>query len=74
MDNENNINQNPLSYKELIYFKEEVYHSLKELEKKMNEKTIELIQSFTQKIETNQKNIEKFKNETNIFLTKEEFK
>ena len=74
MDNETNLNTNHLSYKELIYFKEEVYHSLKDLEKKIHEKTIELIQSCTEKIETNKKNIEKFKNETNIFLTKEEFK
>ena len=74
MDNENHMNPNLLSYKELIYFKEEIYRSLKDLEKKINEKTIELIQSFTEKIEANQKNIEKFKKETNIFLTKEEFK
>ena len=38
MDNEENLNQNTLSYKELIYFKEEIYHSLKELEKKTNRK------------------------------------
>ena len=38
MDNEENLNQNTLSYKELIYFKEEIYHSLKELEKKIIEK------------------------------------
>ena len=34
MDNENKINPNPLSYKELIYFKKEVYHFIKKIPKK----------------------------------------
>ena len=73
MDNEENLNQNTLSYKELIYFKEEIYHSLKELEKKIIEKLNDQIQFFNEKTEEVDKKLGEYKTQTKIYLTKEEF-
>ena len=42
MDEQNkSIKTETVSYKELIYFKEEIFHSLKQFEKKVMEKTKE---------------------------------
>jgi glucan-binding YG repeat protein len=62
-----------LSFKELLYFKEEIFHTLKEFEKKISEKTKESLVQFNTKIEETNLLINKYKNETNIFLTKEDF-
>ena len=62
-----------LSFKELLYFKEEIFHSLKEFENKISEKTKQSLGQFNTKIEETNTLINKYKNETNIFLTKEDF-
>ena len=62
-----------LSFKELLYFKEEIFHTLKEFEKKISEKTKESLVQFNTKIEETNLLINKYKNETNIFLTKDDF-
>ena len=62
-----------ISYKELIYFKEEIFHSLKDFEKKLLEKMNESLTQFDRKIEETKELINKYKNETNIFLTKDDF-
>ncbi len=74
MDEQNkNIKTESVSYKELIYFKEEIFSSLKQLEKKIMEKTKESLEQFDLKIKDLKTLINKYQNETNIFLTKNDF-
>ncbi len=60
------------SYRELIYFKEEVYQSLKEFEKKIQEKTNFSLNNFEEIIKKEEKNIENFENKINLFINKTE--
>ena len=66
-------NFNSISYKELIYFKEEIFRSLKDFEKKFLEKTNESLKQYDTKIDETKNLINKYKNETSIFLKKEDF-
>ena len=62
-----------LSFKELLYFKEEIFRTLKDFEKKISEKTKESLTQFNTRIEETNTLINKYKNETNIFQTKDDF-
>ena len=74
MDEQNkSIKTETVSYKELIYFKEEIFHSLKQFEKKVMEKTKESLGQFDLKINDLKTLINKYKNDTNIFLSKDDF-
>ena len=74
MDEQNkSIKTETVSYKELIYFKEEIFSSLKQFEKKIMEKTKESLEQFDLKIKDLKTLLNQYQNETNIFLTKEDF-
>ena len=69
----NNSKSDLISYKELIYFKEEIFHSLKDFRKEVAEKTNEQLTQFNTKLEETKSLLSNNKNESNIFITKEEF-
>ena len=69
----NNSKSDSLSYKELIYFKEEIFHSLKDFQKQVMEKTNEQLNQFNAKLDETKSLISKNKNELTQFITKEEF-
>ena len=69
----NNSKSDSLSYKELIYFKEEIFHSLKDFQKKVMEKTNAQLNQFNAKLDETKSLISKNKNELTQFITKEEF-
>ena len=69
----NNSKSDSLSYKELIYFKEEIFHSLKDFQKQVMEKTNEQLNQFNAKLDETKSLISKNKNELTQFITKDEF-
>jgi hypothetical protein len=61
-----------LTYKELIFFKEEIYKSLREFEKKIEEKLLKSIQEFDKRIINNENNYQKYEKKFNYYVTKDE--
>ena len=61
-----------ISYKELIFFKEEIYKTIKEFEKKIKNETNISLNDFEKRIIEGEKTIEKFDNKFNIYAKKDE--
>ncbi len=61
------------SYKELIFFKEDIYEHLKELEKKIQEKTNLSLFNFNNRILKGENNIKQFENSLNQYINKNDF-
>ena len=61
------------SYKELIFFKEDIYQHLKELEKKIQEKTNLSLLNFNNRILKGENNIKQFENLLNQYINKSDF-
>ncbi len=61
-----------ISYKELIFFKEEIYQTIKEFEKRIKNDTNISLNDFEKRIIEGEKTIEKFDNKLNIYAKKDE--